>query len=33
VADGPPSIALDEANVDATFGSGAANPELACSTG
>ena len=33
VADGPPSIALGEANVDATFGSGAAHPELACSTG
>lgn len=33
VADGPPSIALDEAAVDATFGSGPAVAELACSTG
>jgi ABC-type Mn2+/Zn2+ transport system ATPase subunit len=33
VADGPPSSALDQTTVDATFGSGAVVPELACSAG
>jgi ABC-type Mn2+/Zn2+ transport system ATPase subunit len=33
VADGPPSAALGQDIVDATFGSGPVTPELACSAG